>query len=196
MSKVTKEQMEALRASGHRYSDIARVFGLSREMIRRYADQYGLKPRCFQCNVEIVSAKNKWCPRCHKEKRREIMRRSHRQLKTFSNRPVVGECYEFFNGYGFDVLLNAESRRGEPEVFVNGQGVKCARVVPLSVGHQVRLQPNDKTEWFYLSDLNGRRYVIPADEVTGKITYIGESHPLRKYGLDRWREEMFRGVFA
>lgn len=180
MSKITEDQLRQLRERGYRYADIGRAFGLSREMVRRYADQWGIRPVCAGCKAELESAKDKWCPVCRDEKRKLLQARSRPRLKTFANRPVVGEAYEFFSDLGLNVVLNAESKRSEPEIFVNGHGVKCSRIVPVSKGWQVRLGPNDKTEFFFLSDGVGT-LVIPAGEVTHRVTYIGANHRLMKY---------------
>lgn len=190
MSKITKDQLRKLRERGYRYADIGRAFGLSREMVRRYADQWGIRPVCAGCKAELESAKDKWCPVCRAEKRRLLKARSRPRLKTFSNRPVVGEAYEFFSDLGLNVVLNAESKRSEPEIFVNGHGVKCSRMVSVSKGHQVRLGPNGRTEWFYLSDLSGRVYVIPEGEVRGRVTYIGRGHELAVFGGREWLESL------
>ena len=171
--------------------------GVSREWIRRLADAAGVKSHCRKCGA-VIGAREKWCATHREEKRlADSKKYQKRKLKTFSNRPVVLEAYQFFSELGLDVVLNVESKRHEPEIFVNGHGVKCNAMVPVSRGHQCRLQPNEMAEWIYLSDGEmNMGYLIPAVEIVQKQTYIGEKSGWHRYEMDAWGPDGIREVLA
>jgi len=195
MSQVTREKLEALKQKGLDNAAIGRIVGLSREMVRRYVKEFGLKSYCAKCQTELTSHHMKYCPECRKQIQAETQQKYARpQLKTFGKRPVVMEAHEFFVEMGLDVVLNAESKRSEPELFVNGHGVKCNVMIPVSKGHQVRLGPNADVEWFFLSD-GDRAYVIPADVVRKRMTYIGQGSSLRVFSVGEWGQRL-KGEFA
>lgn len=199
MSRVEVSQIQALKDQGMNYADIGKSLGVSREWIRRLAGGKVVS-RCKGCHAEVGS-REKWCADCREQKRKAAGKKyAKATMKSFSKRPVVIEAYRFFAGLGMDVILNAEAKRSEPELLVNGHGVKCNVMVPVSKGHQCRLRPNKEAEWLYLSDGDYRPdhtvFVIPSSEVQKPKTYIGEKSELRRYLVSEWGYDGLREVLA
>ena len=191
-SKVEKVQVASLLKSGKTYSDIAKVFGLSRERIRVLANEWGLSQVCAECKGKKQSPKHKLCDDCkRKHKADAVGKYRKRGLKYYAKRSVVDEAREFFSELGLDVVVNAEALRSEPELFVAGKGVKCNRMVAVSKGHQVRFCAVSGVDWWYVSD-GESRFVLPVGETNPKTTYIGEKHPLRRYDVAEWSVDGLR----
>jgi len=177
---VTSEQLDSLLGQGMNFAQIGRALGLSREMVRRYAAKFGLTKRCAKCR-RVISSRQKFCPACGERDRKERAKQGNcRPIKTFANRTVVLEAYAYFAARGLDVVLNAESGRNDPELWVDGQSVKCNRMVPVSQGYQVRLVPEMEADFWYLSD-GQTKFVIPIGEIEKKLTYLAQGSPLQQW---------------
>ena len=194
-SRVSRETLQALLSRGKDYAEIGKVIGVSREMVRRRVNEEGLCKVCVVCH-KPNRARGKYCASCKAEKAQVDVKRWRRyKLKTFAYRPVVMEAYRFFAELGLDVVVNAECLRCEPELYVNGQGVKCNRMVPVSAGHQVRFCEVRDAQWWYLGD-GECALVVNAVDADPKITYIGASHDLRRYSVEEWSLEGLREVLS
>ena len=137
MATLTEAQLQHMRSLGMNYAEIGKTVGLSREMVRRYADRYQVGNQCVQCKAP-VPPRNRYCPKCREQHKREQAKSYHRPcFKTYDNRSIVREAYDYFQGRGCDVVMDAESGRNGPELWVDGSGVKCNRIVPVSRGFQV-----------------------------------------------------------
>lgn len=182
MATLTEAQLQHMRSLGMNYAEIGKTVGLSREMVRRYADRYQVGNQCVQCKAP-VPPRNRYCPKCREQHKREQAKSYHRPcFKTYDNRSIVREAYDYFQGRGCDVVMDAESGRNGPELWVDGSGVKCNRIVPVSRGFQVRLLPNAKAHFWYLSD-GKTRFLIPMSAVTENKTYLAGSSPLQEYRI-------------
>lgn len=193
---ITSEQLKGLADKGLSYAQIGKVFGVSREWVRRLSDRYETKHYCLMCKAEI-GPRQRYCPTCRDAKHKaDQAKNRQREVRTFEHRPVVWDALRFFEGLGLDVALNGDAGRRGPELLVEGQGVKCNVIVPVSSGHQCRLVPRDDVDWWYLSD-GKRTYVIPGGEVKAMWTYIGASNPLTGYNVGdaAWRV-MLKGALC
>jgi hypothetical protein len=196
MSDITKESLTVLRKKGLSFSEIGRAYNRSRERIRQLSNLWEISAYCAKCHEKMDSARRKYCPDCRKKLTENAAKvPAKRRIKTFTDRPVVQTCYNWLTDMGLDVVLNAEAGKGDPEIFVGNQRIKCIAGVPLSLGHQVRIDPmallEHHIQFLFVSD-GDKHFFIPKTEITKPQTYIGIGSPLQMFATEDWHEKIVR----